>query len=361
MLELKLQVISFGCIFLFLVGLRLVFVKTADRRNYYEILILMSAALVFSYPVLNEKGIFFDIRLLNHLYLPIYYIFGPAIYLVTLCYLGKNEAITKKSTVLFAPAITVLILELLAYAIHPSLFDQKPIDFFLTGRMHLFDYIVFAGFSFNALFFAVTAYMFLNSISMESIRTERSIRLFLIEITCICIGMGVTASGYIIRNRDLAMDGILSLNILAVIAFIFTQYHESAYEEIGRIVDRYQKSRLDGVDIQKLELEIETKMNNEKLFTKEDLTLAALAEILGLKAYQLSEYLNNNRKMNFARFINEYRIAEACRLLLEDIEASIIHTAYAVGYNSKANFNLAFKTFTGMTPSEFLKKNGKKS
>jgi AraC-like DNA-binding protein len=361
MLEIKLQTILFGCIFLFLVGLKLLFVKTADRRKYFEILIVLSAAAVFSYPVLNEKDFFFSCWLLNHLYLPIYYIFGPAIYLVTLCFLGKYDGTSRKKFLLFLPAIIIFASEILAYSIYPALFEQKPIDFFLTDRMHLFDWIVYTGFSFNAVFFAITAYMIFKSISMDSIRKERSIRLFLFEIAFICIGMGITASGYIIRNKDLAADGILSLIILAVIAFIFTQYHESAYGEIGRVVERYQKSRLEGVDIQKLELGIEKKMTSEKLYTENGLTLAGLAEILGIKAYQLSEYLNNNRNMNFSRFINEFRIAEACRLMLEDAEANIIHTAYAVGFNSKANFNLAFKTITGMTPSNYLKKNGKKS
>jgi AraC-like DNA-binding protein len=361
MLEFKLQAILFGCVFLFLIGLRLVFVKTADQRKYFEILILMSAAMVFSYPVLNEKGVFFNCGLLNHLYLPIYYIFGPAVYLVTLCFLGKYEDKNRKNFFLFLPAITIFVLEIVAYIIYPSLFNQKPIDFFLTGRMHLFDWIVYAGFSFNAIFFTITGYMIVRSISVESVRKERSIRLFLFEIVCICIGMGVVASGYIIRNKDMAVDGILSLIILAVIAFIFTQYHESAYDEIEQVVERYQKSRLEGVDIRKLELEIERKMNREKLFIEEGLTLAGLAENLGIRAYQLSEYLNNNKNMNFSRFINQYRIAEACRILLEEDEANIIRTAFAVGYNSKANFNLAFKTITGMTPSDFLKKKGKRS
>lgn len=361
MLELKLQSIVFGCMFLFLVGLRLFFVKTADRRKYFEILLVMSAAIVFSYPVLNEKGIFFNCALLNHLYLPVYYVFGPAIYLVTLCYLGKYGETGRKHYLLFLPAITVFALELLAFIIRPPLFDQRPIDFFLTDRTHLFDTVVFAGFTFNAVFFAVTGYLFLKSISLESVRREKSIRLFLFEIACISIGMGFTASGYIIRDKDLALNGILSLIILAVIAFIFTDYHETAYGEIEQAVERYQKSRLEGVDIGSLELVLEKKMNGEKLFKEDGLTLAGLAEHLGIRAYQLSEYLNNNRNMNFSRFINEYRIAEACRLLREDGGANIIHTAYAVGYNSKANFNLAFKTITGMTPSDFLKKKSKKS
>jgi AraC-like DNA-binding protein len=361
MLELKLQAISFGCMFLFLVGLRLFFVKTSDPRKYFEILIAMSAALVFTYPVLNERGIFFDFALLNHLYLPVYFVFGPAIYLVTLCFMGKFGGMNRKRWLLFAPAGLVLAVELAAYVIHPALFNHRPIDIFFSERLHPLDYAEFIGFAFNGVFFGYTALVFLKSVTLESIRREKSIRLVLFEITCVSIGMGVTACGYVFRNKDLALYGILTLILLAIIAYIFTDYHETAYGEIGQVVERYRKSRLEGVDIGRLELEIDEKMNRDRLFTEEGLTLAGLAERLGIRAYQLSEYLNGTRKINFSRFINEYRIAEACRLLLEDDEASIIHVAYAVGYNSKANFNLAFKTITGMTPSDFLKKKGKKS
>jgi AraC-like DNA-binding protein len=361
MSEFKQQAILFGCMFLFLVGVRLVFVKTSEQRKRFEILIVTSAAGIFLFPVLNEKDIFFNCQLLNHLYLPIYYIFGPSFYLVTLCFLGKYDDIGWKSILLYIPAMGVFIGEIIAYIVSPSLFDQKAIDYFLTGRIHLFDWIIFMGFAFNAFFFIITCYIIVKSISLESIRTEKSIRLFLFEIAFISVGMGITAAGYFMRNKDLATDGILSLLTLAVIAFIFTDYHETAYEEIGDVVERYQKSRLEGVDIKKLELDIEKKMNSEKLYIEDGLTLAGFAENVGIKPYQLSEYLNKNKKMNFSRFINEYRISEACHLLREDETANIIHVAYAVGYNSKANFNLAFKTITGMTPSDFMKKNGKKS
>ena len=365
MYEIKLQAMLFGVIFLSLVGLRLLFVKTADtmanRRRYFEILIVWSAAVVFLYPVLNEKNIFSDCLILNHLYIPIYFIFGPAIYLVTLCFLGRYEEKSRANVLLFVPAMAVFVLEIIAYIVHPSLFEHRPIELFQTDTLHPFDWIEYVGFAFNGVFFTFTGIRIIKSISLDSVRNEKSIRLFLFEIACISIGMGVTATGYVIRNREMAVDGILILIVLAIIAFIFTDYHEHAYEEIVQVVDRYRKSRLEGVDIRKLEQDIEKKMGQDKLFTEDGLTLAGLAEKLEIKPYQLSEFLNSHRQLNFSRFINEYRIAEACRLLLVDSEANIIHVAYAVGYNSKANFNLAFKTITGMTPSDYLKKKGRKS
>jgi AraC-like DNA-binding protein len=71
--------------------------------------------------------------------------------------------------------------------------------------------------------------------------------------------------------------------------------------------------------------------------------------------------INERLEMNYSNFINSYRIQEAKILLFapEKIDDSILDIAYEVGFNSKAVFNRAFKKFTGMTPSEFRKNNGK--
>ncbi|MBN1397426.1 MAG: AraC family transcriptional regulator, partial [Bacteroidetes bacterium] len=71
----------------------------------------------------------------------------------------------------------------------------------------------------------------------------------------------------------------------------------------------------------------------------------------------LSEIINNSLNQNFYDFINSYRIKES-KLMLEDKEnkrKTVLEILYAVGYNSKSSFNVAFKKHTGMTPSQFKK------
>ena len=56
-------------------------------------------------------------------------------------------------------------------------------------------------------------------------------------------------------------------------------------------------------------------------------------------------------------FINNYRLNEAMDMLKnnENIETTILNIAYEVGFNSKSSFNSHFKTFTGMTPTQYRK------
>lgn len=60
--------------------------------------------------------------------------------------------------------------------------------------------------------------------------------------------------------------------------------------------------------------------------------------------------------MNFV-FVNFHRIREAKELLLRNSEMSILEIAFAVGFNSKSSFNDAFKKDTGVSPSDFPRKN----
>ena len=72
----------------------------------------------------------------------------------------------------------------------------------------------------------------------------------------------------------------------------------------------------------------------------------------------ISESINQNAGMNFNGFINEKRIAYAKELIASEAAQELTLEAIAneSGFRSKSSFNNAFKNFTGMTPSQFMKK-----
>jgi AraC-like DNA-binding protein len=99
------------------------------------------------------------------------------------------------------------------------------------------------------------------------------------------------------------------------------------------------------------------KIIEEKVFRDQDLSIYKLSKELNTNSKYLSTIINKEFKKNFVNFINEFRIEEAKINLKSDqfknytIEAHGQH----VGFKSKSSFNIAFKKFTGKTPSEFLK------
>ncbi len=98
---------------------------------------------------------------------------------------------------------------------------------------------------------------------------------------------------------------------------------------------------------------IESLMKDDEIYRDENLSVTGMAEELSVKPYQLSRIINDNYNKNFNFFINEYRVNEAKRLFMEDVDRTIISVAYEVGFNSTTVFYEWFKRITGVSPKSF--------
>ncbi len=97
-------------------------------------------------------------------------------------------------------------------------------------------------------------------------------------------------------------------------------------------------------------------IQNQKPYLNNDLRLVELADGTGFSTHTLSKLINEKAKKNFNQFINEYRLEEARKLLLQNSNASIKTIYFDVGFNNKATFNSAFKNKYKCTPSEYKRK-----
>ncbi|TGL64866.1 helix-turn-helix domain-containing protein [Leptospira sarikeiensis] len=148
----------------------------------------------------------------------------------------------------------------------------------------------------------------------------------------------------------------LSLCVSYLIGRRYPAYFQNL-QEVARVTfQKYSRSLLQGMDIQTLRENLLQAMQIEKLYKDEDLSLASLADELGLSSHQLSELINQEMGKNFSAFVNEYRIKEACILLSQKKDSSILDIAYEVGFRSKTSFHRAFQKEVGVPPSEFREK-----
>jgi len=109
---------------------------------------------------------------------------------------------------------------------------------------------------------------------------------------------------------------------------------------------------------EKLYQELLLFMEREKPFVDKNLTLYKLAGQLNVSENKLSQIMNSIGEMNFFDFINEYRVKTVISMMErgEHRSNTLLGLALDSGFNSKATFNRSFKKFTGLTPSEYLKK-----
>ena len=99
-------------------------------------------------------------------------------------------------------------------------------------------------------------------------------------------------------------------------------------------------------------------MAEEKPYLDPELSLQTLANRMGITKEDLSQVINEQLDRNFKNFLNEYRIEEAKKKLLDPKENQFVlmKIALDVGFNSKSVFNASFKKFTGMSPSQYRKR-----
>ncbi|NNK88327.1 MAG: AraC family transcriptional regulator [Flavobacteriaceae bacterium] len=79
---------------------------------------------------------------------------------------------------------------------------------------------------------------------------------------------------------------------------------------------------------------------------------------LKVSPHTLSQLLNNHLHKSFSEYINEFRLNEAKKRLLDPAyeEYTILAIAFESGFKSKSSFQRLFKKYTGYTPSSFLRK-----
>ncbi len=113
-------------------------------------------------------------------------------------------------------------------------------------------------------------------------------------------------------------------------------------------------------DAQRLKIQeaIESQMK-EGFYLDTDMTLAKMAKLIETNTTYLSKVINEDYEKSFATFLNELRLSYT----LENLESepnfrklTIDHIAEKSGFASSSTFYNAFKKYTGLTPSYYIKK-----
>lgn len=91
-------------------------------------------------------------------------------------------------------------------------------------------------------------------------------------------------------------------------------------------------------------------------FANPDLSVTDIQLALGISTREIGVIIKDELNSNFKTFLNNIRLTEVKRLLLES-DLSISEIAYNTGYSNISHFNRIFKKEFEMSPSEFREKN----
>jgi AraC-like DNA-binding protein len=87
----------------------------------------------------------------------------------------------------------------------------------------------------------------------------------------------------------------------------------------------------------------------------QEISLEEIASLVNLNKSSFCRYFRSKTHKTCSQFLNEIRIAHACKLLLNN-NMNIAEIGYETGYNNISHFNRQFKLITGTTAGKYADK-----
>lgn len=94
------------------------------------------------------------------------------------------------------------------------------------------------------------------------------------------------------------------------------------------------------------------------LYKKYNYSIGELSLAIGKSNYEINRTLKINNLKNFKQFLNQIRVEKIIEIMnSEEIKQKTLKAIFTEnGFENQSTFNKVFKEFSGLTPSEFIKK-----
>ncbi len=251
--------------------------------------------------------------------------------------------------------VTLLLILFAEYPIDPGLNPREYKDF-LYGHAGLFRPLsIFSSFYGFVYFFVILIYyirLFRRS------KEERQKNLSTVIIFSLII-IAPLAPYIVFGNRVGWFYHLFQLRftILSVYLLLISQRYPFLLNiiKLEAYRDYYLKSNIEDVEAERVYAALEQLMNEENLFTDNELSIKKTARSLRVSTMQLSEVLNSYQGKTFSLYIQEKRINYSLKLLIDKPEFTVLDIALECGFNSKSSYYAAFQKMIGETPLKYRK------
>ncbi len=345
----------FGACLGALMGVGQLFLPSKNERNYLLAFMFLCQAVLIGYGCLVLGGEIYKVPHLLHIELPFLFLLSPILFLLFSEVVDENFALKKSHALHLIPALVALAI-LSVYYIEPAAAKQeRMLKVFRDFEISLPEYLFAAGLGLTVIYFALMIKKGFFIFNLKNLFSEISSLVTLTIVVFMGLITSITIYGLLQQNLTMLLISLSSFSFALTMAYLVGRRYPAFHQQFMRsaIKQKYQRSLLEGIDLEDLAQNLDRLMKEERLFENENITLNQVADEVDLTGHQLSQFLNEKLQKNFASYINEFRVEEAKKLLLDDPEASVLTIAYRVGFNSKSAFNRAFMKVCGLSPTQF--------
>jgi len=174
-------------------------------------------------------------------------------------------------------------------------------------------------------------------------------------LVAVFIGNTLIYSAYIIGYFYLYLVGTITFSVVFYALLIFLLFKKNRESIFRDIPEKYAAKKINASEANKLSNELSSLMQTKVLFKNPDVKLKNIADELNVSKHHLSQLLNDNLGKSFAQYINELRVEEAKRLLVENNQFTLEAIGFEAGFSSNSTFYATFKKVVGQTPAEYKK------
>jgi AraC-like DNA-binding protein len=196
----------------------------------------------------------------------------------------------------------------------------------------------------------------------DLIETRRRFRLILAVATGLCIGvltlLSFLATRWLLHEGTVVSAGLIVFLALAAALIGLSAHWAPGFPEPAATPRARHAAAATPADAEERAWldNLRRLMETERIYREEGFSIAALAGRMRIPEYRLRRLINQRLgQRNFTGFVNSYRLAETIAALADPGQAQvpILTIALDAGFQSLGPFNRAFKSETGVTPTEF--------
>ena len=173
----------------------------------------------------------------------------------------------------------------------------------------------------------------------------------------VCASVLAIYLAYNIGRKKWYISGALSFSLVSYLLIFFLLFKKNQKVIFTEEAPKYAAKKITSTEATLLLSQLKEVMESKRLYADSEVKLKDLAALLKISTHKLSQLLNDNLGKSFSSYINELRVEESKRLLINNVDYTLEAIGFEAGFSSRSTFYTTFKKVTQKTPAEFKKAN----